>query len=184
MIEIDARALKQVEMRLGKYRSKAPMVISRALNRATTNMKTNISRKAREIYIVKSKDINQALTLKRANKARLSAVLRYQGERMPLDKFKYTPKNPNPKKRRIVKVAVKKDGVKPLLHAFVANINGPKIFERVGKPRLPIRRLFGPAVPQMVGNEELRQFVESEAVKTYQKRLNHEIKRVLEGGSL
>jgi hypothetical protein len=179
MIEIDSRALQQVEMRLGRMKSKAPMAISRALNRTATNAKTNVSKKSREIYVIKSKDINQALKITRSSRGSLNATLVYRSERIPLDKFKFNPKKPRPKKPPTLKVSVKKDGMKSLLHAFVADINGAKIFERVGKSRLPIQRLFGPAVPQMVVNEELRQFVEREAEATYAKRLDHEIERIL-----
>lgn len=179
MIEIDARALRQVEMRLGAMKSKPPTAISRALDRTAINAKTNVSKKSREIYVIKSKDINQALKISRSSKGSLNVTLAYRGERIPLDKFKFSPSNPRPKKPPTLKVSVKKDGMKSLLHAFVADINGSKIFERVGKSRLPIGRLFGPAVPQIVNKEELRRFVEAEAEKTYEKRLDHEIKRVL-----
>lgn len=183
MIEIDSHELRNVQRQLGAYQDKAPTAISRTLNRVAANAKTNIGRKTRETYVVKAKDINQTMTVRKANKTTLNALIASRGERVPLDKFKYSPKNPRPgKPPRALKVAVKKDGTKELLHAFVADINGNKIFEREGKSRLPIKRLFGPAIPQMAGNEEVRNFVEQEAEKLYQRRLEHEIDRIIEGG--
>lgn len=184
MIEINSRELRDVQRRLGAYQDKAPTVISRTLNRVAANAKTNIGRKTRETYVVKAKDINATMDVRKANKTTLNALIAFRGERVPLDKYRYSPKNPRPgKPPKALKVAVKKDGTKELLHAFVADINGNKIFEREGKSRLPIKRLFGPAIPQMVGNEEVRNFVEKEAIEMYEKRLDHEIKRVIEGGS-
>jgi hypothetical protein len=183
MIEITAQGFRDVQRKLGRYSPKAPVVISRSLNRTASSTKTIVNREARKIYVIKAKDINQALGLRKASRSNLLAVLKYSGERIPLDKFKFSPKNPRPKKPpQALKVQVKKDGYKNLLHAFVANIQGNKIFERAGKSRLPIKRLFGPAVPQMVDNADLRQFVEQEQVRIYENRLDHEIKRVLEGG--
>ena len=50
-------------------------------------------------------------------------------------------------------------------------------FFRKGKSRLPIEKLFGPAVPQMARNKETVRYIEKEAVSTYEKRLEHEIKK-------
>ena len=184
MIEVNAIEIKRVQMRLGKYQKKAPLVISRTLNRVAANVKTNIGRKTRELYIVKAKDISNTMTIKKATQSIMNAFVKSKGQKVPLDKFKVSPSTPRPANPpSSLKVAVKKDGTKDLLHAFVANINGNKVFQREGKSRLPIKRLFGPAIPQMVGNQEVRQYVEKEAAAMYQKRLAHEIKRVIEGGS-
>ena len=184
MIIINAHELRKVEMRLGEYKSKAPAVISRALNRVASNAKTNINRKTREIYVVKAKDINQTMIIKRANSTKLTAFIISRGQRMPLERFKYSPKKPRPKNPpTALKIGVKKGSTKDLLHAFVAEINGNKIMTRVGKSRLPIKRMYGPAVPQMVKNEEIRRYVERQAELLYKQRLTHEIKRIIEGGN-
>ena len=111
------------------------------------------------------------------------ALLKSRGELIPLDHFKYTPKQPRPKNPpKSLKVQVKKTGYKELFHAFVADINGPKIWQRAGAPRLPIKRLMGPAIPQMLGQQNVREAVLQRAAETYNKRLDHEINRMLEVG--
>lgn len=180
MIEINAKVIKDVERRLGQYKSKAPIVLYLALNRAASNLNTNLKRETRKRYVIKQKDIKLAVT--KASRFKLSAVVKSEGERIPLDKFKVSPNVPrhkNPPKS--LKVQVKKDGIKELFHAFVVNINGNKVFERRDKAHLPIDKLFGPAIPQMIRNKETVEYAEKEAIKTYEKRLDHEIKRVLEG---
>lgn len=180
MIEINTKTIRDIERRLGKYKSKAPIVLYRALNRAASNLNTNLKKETRKRYVIKSRDIK--LDISKASSNKLLATVKSQGERIPLDKFKVSPKVPRPQKPpRSLKVQVKKDGMKELMHAFVANIQGNKVFQRKGKARLPIEKLFGPAVPQMANNKETVRHVEKEAISTYEKRINHEIKRVMEG---
>ena len=182
MIDINTVQIKKVEERLGRYKAKAPIVLYRALNRAVQNAKTNARKNPRETYNIKAKDIKETLTAKKASRSKLGAALVSQGTKVPLDKFRISPKQLRPKKPpRALKVAVKKGGLKQLLGAFVADIRGNKVFSRVSKRRLPINRLFGPAIPQMIDNKAVRPFIEKEAINTFQRRLDHEIKRVLEG---
>jgi len=182
MIEINTKMLKDLERRLGTYSSKAPLVLARALNRAAQNTKSNISKKTRETYTAKAKDIKDTIRISNANSYRLGAVVYSRGNLIALDKFKISPTQANPKKvPKKIKVSVKKGNVSEFMHAFIANIQGNKLFQRVGKARLPIKRLMGPAVPQMIDNAMIRKFVEKEAKTTFDKRLEHEIKRVLEG---
>lgn len=178
MIKVGVMKILEVEKQLGNMKYKAPMVIARALNRAAANAKSSASKKVRETYNVKSKDISSTIKILKANKNRLGAVVKSTGTKVSLIKFKVTPKK-RLKKQKKVKVAVKKDGMKELNHAFIADINGPKVFERVGKNRLPIKHLFGPSVPEMLGGKSVREFVEIESEKTFEKRLEHEINREL-----
>lgn len=183
MIEVSAAQIREIENRLGALFLKAPSVISRAINRAAQNAKTNASKKAREEYLVKAKDISETIKIKKATRSSLGAEVKSIGYRTPLIKFKVSPAQPRPKNPpKALKAAVKKEGgLKSVLGAFVADINGNKVFRRKSKSRLPIGQLFGPAVPQMLGNNDVRSYIESEAAKTLENRIDHEISRVLEG---
>lgn len=182
MMTIDVHTIKKVEKELGSFRNKTPTVLTRALNRAAQNAKTNAVRKVREQYQVKAKDIRDTIKITKANKSTLGAIVKSTGYRIPLNKFKVNPANPRPKNPpKVLKVAVKKDGLKELLGAFVADINGSKVFRRTTSKRLPIELLYGPAVPQMLGNVSVKDFIENEAAKVFEQRLNHEINRALEG---
>lgn len=182
MITVDADKLKEVEKRLGNYSKQAPAVISRALNRAAMNVKSNASKKAREVYRIKAQDVNKTFKINRASRNNLSASVVSSGGSIGLEKFKTNLKDPTAKKPRVFKAAVKKQGgLKQILRGFVADISGVKVFQRTSKKRLPIQRLFGPPVPQMVSNPEVQHFIESQAAETFEKRLDHEIKRVMEG---
>lgn len=183
VVTIDGVDIRKVELRLGQMSRKAPDAMTRALNRAVEAARTAAVREIRQDYVIKAKEARGTMRIVKASKRTLSAELRSRGHLIPLDHFRYKPKQPRPKNPpKALQVQVKKTGYKDLLHAFVADINGPKIWQRVGKSRLPIRRLMGPAVPQMLGQENVRAKVLEKALGTYKKRLDHEINRILEVG--
>lgn len=70
-----------------------------------------------------------------------------------------------------------------LRHAFRANAGSHwGIYERVGAERFPIRQLYGPATTQMMySNEEVLDAIEEKMAETFEKRIDHEILRVLNG---
>lgn len=179
-VDIDRELLEDIIDRLGTMSNKAPQVISSALNRALTNVASNISKEVRQDYNIKAADIKSTLDKTRASKSNLSAIVRSRGNLIPLDRFKVSPKKVAPKRKSPIKIGVKKDGVKPLKGAFVSDISGIKVFKRQGKTRLPIDRLFGPSVPQMLKNEEIRERINREGQETFYRRLDHEINRILE----
>ncbi len=182
MITIDVSKIKEVEQALGEYKSKTPTALSRAINRAAANAKTNASKKAREQYNIKAKDVNATINITKASKSSLGAVVKSVGERIPLIKFKVSPSNARSKnKPKVLKVSVKKGGLKELVGAFVADVNGNKVFKRTSKSRLPIQQLYGPAVPQMLGTDNAREYIENEYTKVFDQRLDHEIQRIMEG---
>jgi len=183
MIRVDSAKLKEVEQQLGSFSKKAPTVISRAINRAAQNAKTNVVSKTREEYVMKAKDVRDTIKIRKATQNSLGAVVTSTGSKVPLIKFKVSPNKPRPKNPpRVLKAGVKKDGLKQILGAFIADINGNKVFERERKNRLPIKQLFGPSIPEMLGNESVKTYVEREATKMFDKRLEHEINRVWEVG--
>ena len=182
MIHIDYE-IDKVKQKLGSYSKKTPQVISRALNRAIASVKTNVYRNVKEDYYLKRKDIYETFTIRKASRNNLTARAKSKGGVIGLEKYKVTPSKARPgHPPRVLKVAVKRDGMKELTGAFVADINGMKVFTRLNKTRLPISRITGPAIPQIIDNMEIREDVQEIAVDTYNKRLKHEINRVLESG--
>ncbi|PAQ15067.1 hypothetical protein CD798_08470 [Bacillaceae bacterium SAOS 7] len=182
-VEIDREMLNSVINQLGTMEKKAPQVISAALNRAMTNVASNVSKEVRQQYNIKAGDIKDTLEKTRSTKSSLSAVVGSKGNLVPLDRFKVSPRKVSPKRKTPIKVGVKKNGMKPLGSAFVGDISGIKVIKRRNKKRLPIARLFGPSVPQMVGNEVIVEKINQEGQETFYRRLDHEINRILDRGS-
>lgn len=183
IVQTDQRMLNEVREKLGTFANKAPNAISSALNRTVTNVSSNVGKEVSKRYAIKSGVVKQTLTKTRANRSTLSAIVESSGQLIPLDRFKVSPKTPQPKRKKPIKVAVKKNGMKTLLGAFVGDIHGNKVFKREGTKRLPIQRLFGPSIPQMIGNEEVVQVINEEGKATFDRRLEHEINRILERGA-
>lgn len=181
-VEFDESQLKSVQLRLGQFSKKAPNAISNALNRAATNVNANIKKEIRKEYHIKAGDVQATLSKTRASKGSLSASVMSKGHLIGLDKFKVSPKTINPKRKSLISIAVKKSGGKRVKGAFMADVNGAKLFMRLNKSRLPIRRLFGPSIPQMLGNEDVRGVIEEQGKETFDGRLEHEINRILDAG--
>lgn len=182
VVEVDKSTIRYVQLRLGELERRAPNAISNALNRGMANINTNIRKEVRKDYHIKAGDVNATLSKNRASRGSLSATVISKGHLIGLEKFKVSPKTINPNRKTPLTVSVKKSGGKKVGGAFMAEVNGPKLFMRIKKSRLPIRRLFGPSIPQMLGREDIRASIELQGRDTFERRLQHEINRILEKG--
>lgn len=109
----------------------------------------------------------------------ISVVFGFRGNVIPLLKF-----NTRVGSDRRVTTQVKRSGAATTLdRAFVAKMGGHRgIYERVGAQRFPVKELYGPATPQMMySNENVMDAIENKMAETYEKRIDHEILRVLNG---
>lgn len=153
----------------------------RALNRAATAAKTRASVSVRKRYIVKAADVKKRIKIRKASAGNLSAQLRAVGPVTPLMKFDVTPKFPDamPVRARVLKSS----GRKSIQSGFVAQMsNGHvNVFTRVGQSRYPIKGRYGPSVPQMIGHEEPLEDITQRAQEILDKRLDHELSRLLWG---
>ncbi len=73
-------------------------------------------------------------------------------------------------------------GAATLQHAFAEKVFGPiAVFERVGSPRFPVEQKFGPSTGHMMQNEDVVEKMDETIRDTFDKRVEHEILRVLNG---
>lgn len=182
LITVDMSVLEDVQQRLGEVRVKAPNVISQSLNRTVNNVATNLSREVRQTYTIKAGDIKGTIKKVTSKPNTLHGSVTSSGGSIGLDKFKTSNLNLNfshNKKRKPVKAAVKKGGLKTIVNGFAADVHGVKVFNRSGKNRLPIERQFGPSVPQMAGSPEIAKNVMAKAQDTFDKRLEANIQNLL-----
>lgn len=181
-ITSDEKMLNEVQEKLGEFHKRAPNAISNALNRGVSNMNTNSRKEIRKEYNIKAGDVSPTLKVFKSSRMSLGASVQSKGGVIPLDRFKISPRTINPLRKSPIKAAVKKGSPRSLGSGFMAEINGPKLFKRSGKSRLPINRLFGPSIPQMLENEATREEIQRQGQEVYEKRLDHEIKRILDKG--
>lgn len=182
-VSIDPTLLHNVQNRLGTFQRKAPDVVTKALNRAMTTVAASITREVRQEYNIKAGDVRNTLSKTRASKSTLSAIVTSRGQVIPIDRFKVSPRTVQPRRKKPIKIAVKKgNSLRAVKGPFVVNINGVKVFRREGKKRLPVSRVMGPSVPQMIGNEEVRNKINRTGYETFLSRVDYEISRVLDRG--
>jgi len=161
-----------------RLKSKA---LPRALNKVADQAKVQASREIRAAgYQLKVSVIKAAITLKRANRNTLQAEVIASAPMMPL--YAYAAR----RTKKGITVAVR-SGQRKLIqnpHAFIATLRSGHtgIFERVvvvgGKrsPRLPIRELYGPSIPQAFANKTVQQALVRVVRERFPAILEREIK--------
>lgn len=191
--EIKVANVDEIEKRLGNFKSKAPLVLSRAINRSIQNVKKNMGKETSQRYYISSSDVKKTVRVVKATKGSLKAAAISSGEGIALSKFKVSPNTPvryrgASRSPKVYRAGVKKSGgVKPLdgnPKSFVAVMKSGHtgVFTRKTGDSLPIRQLFGPSVPQIVKNEDIMSKINTEASETLQKRIDAEINNILRKG--
>ena len=158
------------------YLNALPSQVDKALDRAlkeTLKRLTGYAAKlAAEEYYVKQSEVRKAMHIEPS-----SLVVR--GSKLGLEKFKLSPKRPG-KRRYHLMAAVKRGGLKPLgSRSFLMSRGEGYIpFARTSQKRYPIERLYGLAVPQMVGSEKNIPLIEAKAQEIYEGRVDYWLNRI------
>ncbi len=185
MIEITENQINRINLLLGGVKDAPRKVLGNVINRALVTVRSQSGKEIRKTYKIKQRDItgNQRMTVKQAMGGgdSVEGSISYAGTLIPLIKFNVTPKEP---KRKAVSVSVLEHaGRTRLLHAYVTNLGryGVGVFERESKERNSSKQLYGPSTAHMVENEDVLTKIESAATETIEKRVEHEITRILNG---
>lgn len=148
---------------------------TRAVGRALTASRAAVAKKVRSEYTVKSADIKMGIRSRRPKvtaEGVFGAVIG-EGDRLRLDKFKVyrNAKSPMSVKVRKQRKASKVKGL------FFANATkGEEVpFLRSTAKRKPINILYGPSLPEMMGNKNVVEFMSAVAQDTLNKRFEHEM---------
>lgn len=191
--EIKVSSTAEIQKRLGAFKSKTPLVLSRAINRAIQNVKKNMGKETSALYYISSGDVKKTVNIVKATKGSLKAAAISSGGGIALSKFKVSPGTPvryrgSKRTPNMYRAGVKKaGGMKPLdgdPKSFVAIMKSGHVgvFTRTSGHSLPIKQLYGPSVPQIVKNEDIMSKINKEANETLQKRIDAEINNILRKG--
>ncbi|MBQ7560968.1 MAG: phage tail protein [Synergistaceae bacterium] len=153
---------------------------SAAIARTLDHMKTRAAQLASSKYYAKSGEIKRAITVQK--KGQNAGAMISRGARKSLADYKISPaKQKLGRRQGKLRGAVKKDGgLKNLGKAFLIPSGGRYLpYIRVGRGRWDIKRLMSPAIPQIIGNEEITQELSQEAGRYFDGRLRHEVMRQL-----
>ena len=101
-------------------------------------------------------------------------TIRYAGAMLDLLEF-----NPQISDTNGVTYQAKRGSPVHLAHAFDIGSYGGHVYERVGKPRFPVRKKLGPSTAHMVKDTEVADPLGKRIMEVFNERLSHEIGRIL-----
>ncbi len=154
--------------------------VMRALNRAATQGRTAAVKAIREDYAVKAGPVRRSFRIKKANLSSLEATIEGRGGNLPLANYRLSPRGDTTgAARKQVRVAVKNTGMKRLGASF---IHKGRVLQRLGTRSLPVREVYGPAVPIIAGSGGVVDAVRDKMRQSFIDRLDHEANFLLSGG--
>lgn len=208
-LTISAKGLNDIDRYLGRLGNQANKIMARAANSAMSNTSKNMKKEVSARYHIASKEVGKTIRKQKASPSKPSARIVSRGRRPNLAKFKVSPlrrykiKKSGGRDPDVYKYSIKKGSVLKAFDSspkpFVVNYNcSPKVFQRKtedeistmtgkkrnrkdlrGKSPNNINALYGPSVPQMLKKEEILEKITQEANQMMQKRMAHEIERIL-----
>ncbi len=190
---------KEIKRRLGNLAYKSGSVISRAANRAAKTGKVTISRDVSKKYLLTQKEINSEgiFHLKNANSNEPTARLTYRDKHRNLYLWKnvVTPRTiihwtagPKPNVKNYKARVMRGHSKIPMTGPNAPFIQKTHNHDFVGLFRRKTEdrdsKLIGvsaSSLPQIIRNEETMALFHTNSEKMFEKRVIHEIERVLEG---
>ncbi|MEW9106289.1 phage tail protein [Paenibacillus sp.] len=179
MLTTDSKELKAASIAVKTLSKKVPKAINSAFRHTGQRLQTAAIQEVRKEYVLKAGDVKKYGNM-RLKYGTGEITLKSVGRNIPLIKFRTTPTRVVKRKPKVLKAAVKRGEKKPILGAFVQRMgNGNTgVYRRLGKTRLPIGQLYGPAVPVMLNSAEIRTKLQAEMDQRLEKRLEHELNRI------
>lgn len=183
VVDVAEDSLDKVSKLLAGISGGVYKAVGSALTRAAATGKTAAKQPVTKEYTIsqseflaRTRNINHFV---RESSGGISVVFGFRGNVIPLMKFNTRVNGSG----QIVTQVKRSGSAETLNRAFSAQMGGHKgIYERVGVKRFPVEELYGPATPQMMySNEEVTDEIERKVADTYEKRIDHEILRILNG---
>lgn len=166
---------------------KAKSAMMSAFNRAVGPARTTAAKETSSRYHVTKQDVRNIDFVKR-DRANTSITINWNAAQIPLDKFETTfPKTNHrfPERGRAnspqVTTMIRRGGRRVRYNtSFVAKTRaGNAVYRRTKKTRFPIKRVLGPAIPQLMNSLQLQEKIINRTQPIIDKRLEHEINRML-----
>jgi len=180
-----SNCLKQAQALLGHLKDapkKARQITARAMNRTIVSVKNETAKEVGKKYNISAANVKSVtkITTDREN----YLVARYKATKgfIKLIKFNVRP-NTLQQPPVVLRAEVMRGKDRALSKRwFLAPFKGlgVNVVMRKGKKRFPLRWAYGPAIPQMIGNREIIDRIRLNAYATLEKRMEHELGRILE----
>lgn len=160
----------------------APKILKNALNSTARKVRQQIVKDSKGRYTLKQKKALQSESkIVSASTSTLEAAVLAKGSMRDIMDFMTQP---NTKTGAAAAKVLNESSMKPLeagdLKAFITTFRSghTAIVQRRGAERLPVKKLLSPAVPHMMGNEEVRAQAEAMAYANLQREIEKRIEQV------
>ena len=153
-----------------------------ALKRAGDTAKTRAGQFAAQEYTIQKstfmKNVHQKSHITSEAGGVVTMWISYSGNVLPLLEF-----NTTYSKNGLLQTQVKRNGSEALLkHAFAKRVFGPVgVFERISDRRFPVEQKYGPSTAHMMQGDKVVEKMDDTVRETFERRLEQEITRVLNG---
>lgn len=181
--DVASSALERAVKLLASFPNGVQKATESALARAGKSGQAIAAREVGKQYHLKTSDFKKyTKSNQRVNRTgnEISVSLSFQGYHVPLIRFKTSITSSG-----LIRAQAMKNGTSEVLkHVFQRELESGHVglFERSGKTSLPIKQLYGPSVPQMMGaNTQLADAVGSNIERVFTERMEHEITAILNG---
>jgi hypothetical protein len=174
IFEIDTSAFERLASRLASAGKNIRPALARAINHTGDKARTQIARALVKQTGVKYGAVRKAMTSKLASAGTLMHRIISKGGYISLKEFgaRQTSKGVSAapwNKRRV------------FAHTFIIPSLGGHVFERRGHDRLPIRKLWGPAIPKEMVKDQSKKAFETTVASDLPSRIEHEVTAILTG---
>lgn len=197
----DGDAVKKAQAVLSGVEGGIEKAVMRSMNRALSSGKTALVKGVKSTYEVNDEPVRDAVKVRRAFVTRLAGSIDVKGKALSARHFAHDPagKDTTGSSRKTVRIAIKKGKTSALKTGFIWDggwgtekhaiylRSGGKVRatkgRHAGKKYMvdKLKKMTGPSVPQMAGNEEVSEAVEKRVQEIFERRLTHETNRILKG---
>lgn len=170
------RQLKTLPQQLG-----APNVLKNALNSTARKVRRQIIKDSKGRYALKEKKALQSESkILSASASTLEAAVLAKGPMRDIMDFMTQPNTDTAAAAKVLNSGAMKPLEAGSLKAFITTFRSghTAIVQRRGAERLPVKKLLSPAVPHMMGNEEVRAEAEALAYETLQREIGKRIEQL------
>lgn len=202
-MEITAERLNEVALRLSSLPGEpARAAVKNSLERAMITVRSEGWNYAKRIYTVNRTTFYREtrINIRHANLHALVADVSFSGHVIPLVNYLHSWSYTNSQGETVSRVwrashrrgrgrynrsleVEVMNGNRYMLNAFKANFGkyGDAIYERLSSKRNDVQQMYGPSTAHMMENPEVIQKLDKAAKETFDKRIEHEIDRLLRG---
>ena len=167
--DVNFRRIEAVAQTLGEARVRT--ALSRAVNHTGRKALTAVRRALVTQTSIPRPVVVAGVTPRPATRDTLSYAIVASGRRLPLKLFR-------PKQTASGVTARVWGGQQDFRSAFIVASLGSHVFRRIGRPRLPITKLYGPSLADELVKDQSRAAFER-VVQDLEPRVMHEMKRLL-----